>query len=62
MTPRERELLDLVAAGLDNPAIARRLGLSEKTVRNTLSTVLTKLGVPTRARAIVLAREAGMGS
>lgn len=61
LTPREAELLDLVARGLDNPAIARQLGLSEKTVRNTLSTVLTKLGVPTRARAIVAAREAGLG-
>ena len=61
LTAREREVLDLVAAGLDNLSIARRLTLSSKTVRNHLSNILTKLQVADRAQAIVRAREAGMG-
>ncbi len=61
LTSREREVLDLVAAGLDNLSIARRLTLSSKTVRNHLSNILTKLQVADRAQAIVRAREAGMG-
>lgn len=61
LTDREREVLDLVAAGLDNLSIARRLSLSPKTVRNHLSNILTKLQVTDRAQAIVRAREAGLG-
>lgn len=61
LTDREREVLDLVARGLDNAAIARRLALSPKTVRNHLSNILTKLQVADRAQAIVRAREAGLG-
>lgn len=61
LTDREREILDLVAAGLDNAAVARRLTLSPKTVRNHLSNVFTKLQVADRAQAIVRAREAGLG-
>ncbi|MFN8022591.1 MAG: response regulator transcription factor [Acidimicrobiales bacterium] len=61
LTDREREVLDLVAAGLDNLSIARRLALSPKTVRNHLSNILTKLQVTDRAQAIVRAREAGLG-
>lgn len=61
LTVREREVLDLVAAGLDNLSIARRLAVSSKTVRNHLSNILTKLQVADRAQAIVRAREAGMG-
>ena len=61
LTDREREVLDLVAAGLDNLSIARRLSLSSKTVRNHLSNILTKLQVADRAQAIVRAREAGLG-
>lgn len=61
LTDREREVLDLVAQGLANPAIAGRLGLSQKTVRNHVSNVLTKLQVSDRAQAIVQARDAGMG-
>ncbi len=61
LTAREREVLDLVASGLDNLSIARRLTLSSKTVRNHLSNILTKLQVADRAQAIVRAREAGMG-
>jgi pimeloyl-ACP methyl ester carboxylesterase/DNA-binding CsgD family transcriptional regulator len=62
LTPRERELLDLIAEGRDNDEIARRLHLSNKTVRNHITRIFAKLGVTTRAQAIVRARDAGMGS
>lgn len=62
LTQREREVLELVAQGLDNRRIAHRLALSDKTVRNHLSTVLTKLGVADRAAAIAKARDAGLGA
>jgi DNA-binding NarL/FixJ family response regulator len=61
LTGREREVLDLVAAGLDNTAISRRLSLSPKTVRNVVATVLAKLAVRDRSAAIVRAREEGLG-
>lgn len=61
LTAREHEVLDQLAQGLDNHAIARRLGINEKTVRNHVSNVFTKLQVPDRPHAIVKAREAGMG-
>ncbi|MEU6788005.1 response regulator transcription factor [Nonomuraea angiospora] len=61
LTEREHEVLGLVARGLDNAAIARRLGVSAKTVRNYVSNVLTKLHVTDRSAAIVRAREAGLG-
>jgi pimeloyl-ACP methyl ester carboxylesterase/DNA-binding CsgD family transcriptional regulator len=60
LTPREREILELVAHGLDNEIIAARLRLSEKTVRNHITPIFGKLGVTTRAQAIVRAREAGL--
>ena len=62
LTDREREVLDLVAAGLDNETIARRLGLSPKTVRNHLANVLARLALPDRSAAIVRAREEGLGT
>ena len=62
LTPRERELLELLAHGLDNLQIAAHLGLTEKTVRNKVSAVFDKLDVATRAQAIVRAREAGFGA
>ena len=58
---REREILDLVAAGLGNAAIADRLALSPKTVANYLTSVFAKLGVADRSQAIVKARDAGLG-
>lgn len=58
LTPAEAEVLDLVAQGLGNRAIADRLGKSPKTVRNQVSVVLSKLGVRSRAEAIVLVRDA----
>ena len=62
LTDREREVLDLVARGCDNPTIARRLFLSEKTVRNHVSACLTKLQVASRAEAVAMARDGGLGS
>jgi DNA-binding NarL/FixJ family response regulator len=61
LSEREREVLALIAAGEPNAAIAYRLFLSEKTVRNYVSSIFAKLDVPDRAAAIVLAREAGLG-
>lgn len=61
LTPRELEILSLIAQGLSNSAIAERLVLSPKTVRNQVSTVFGKLQVASRAEAIVRAREAGLG-
>lgn len=61
LTPRERATLQLIARGLSNERIADELSLSEKTVRNYVSHILDKLGVATRAEAIVLARESGYG-
>jgi pimeloyl-ACP methyl ester carboxylesterase/DNA-binding CsgD family transcriptional regulator len=55
LTPAETAVLGLIAEGLDNHAIAARLGKSEKTVRNQVSTILDKLGVESRAQAIVAA-------
>ena len=62
LTEREREMLELVAAGLGNHEIARRLVLSEKTVRNHVSAILVKLQVPDRAAAVAKARDAGLGT
>lgn len=61
LTPREHDVLELVAQGLDNDTIAGRLGISEKTVRNQVSIIFSKLGVNSRALAVVRAREAGFG-
>ncbi|WP_396278745.1 response regulator [Kibdelosporangium aridum] len=61
LTAREREVLDLVAAGLGNAVIARQLHLAPKTVSNHISAIFAKLRVVDRAAAIVRAREAGLG-
>ena len=61
LTEREREVLGLIAQGHNNEEIARRLVLSQKTVRNHVSNIFSKLQVADRAQAIVRAREAGMG-
>jgi DNA-binding NarL/FixJ family response regulator len=60
LTDRERELLEMVAQGLDNAHIGAKLSLADQTVRNYLSRIYTKLGVNSRAEAIVWARERGM--
>jgi pimeloyl-ACP methyl ester carboxylesterase/DNA-binding CsgD family transcriptional regulator len=61
LSPREREVLALVAEGFGNAQIAARLSISEKTVRNHVSNLFDKLGVWTRAQAIVFARDRGFG-
>jgi DNA-binding NarL/FixJ family response regulator len=61
LTEREREILDLVARGLTNAAIARRLVVSDKTVRNHVSNVFGKIHVADRAEAVARARDAGLG-
>lgn len=61
LTDREREVLELIAAGHGNAAIAGRLSLSPKTVRNNVSSIFSKLQVADRSEAIVRARRAGLG-
>lgn len=61
LTHRERDVLDLIATGCGNHDIARRLALSDKTVRNHVSTIITKLHVRDRAAAVAKARDAGLG-
>jgi DNA-binding NarL/FixJ family response regulator len=61
LTEREREILELIAQGLTNPAIAEKLVLSPKTIRNHVSNIFSKLQVSDRSQAIVKARQAGMG-
>ncbi|MDY0066651.1 MAG: alpha/beta fold hydrolase [Steroidobacteraceae bacterium] len=60
LTARETAILRLVAQGEGNMEIASRLFISEKTVRNHLTSIFEKLGVDSRARAIVLARDRGL--
>jgi DNA-binding NarL/FixJ family response regulator len=62
LTPREREVLDLIAAGRSNGAIARQLVISPKTVSNHISAIFAALQVADRATAIVRARRAGLGN
>jgi len=61
LTPHELEVLQLIAQGLTHNAIAEKLFLSPKTVRNQVFTIFNKLQVANRAEAIVRAREAGLG-
>jgi DNA-binding NarL/FixJ family response regulator len=61
LTEREHEVLALLAGGSDNAAVARRLGVSGKTVRNHVSNIITKLHVVDRSGAIIRARDAGLG-
>jgi DNA-binding NarL/FixJ family response regulator len=61
LSEREREVLGLIAEGAGNADIARRLFLSDKTVRNYVSSILAKLGVESRSQAIVAAHQAGLG-
>jgi pimeloyl-ACP methyl ester carboxylesterase/DNA-binding CsgD family transcriptional regulator len=59
LSPREREVLELITKGLGNAEIAERLSISEKTVRNHVSNLFDKLGVWTRAQAMVFANDRG---
>jgi DNA-binding NarL/FixJ family response regulator len=61
LTPREREVLDLLATGRSNSVIAGHLGLSLKTVNNLTSSIFTKLHVAGRTEAALLARDEGLG-
>jgi DNA-binding NarL/FixJ family response regulator len=61
LSEREREILDLIAQGHRNPAIAKQLVLSPNTVRNHVSSIFAKLQVADRAQANIRAREAGLG-
>lgn len=62
LTDREHEVLDLVALGLTNAAIAARLVISDKTVRNHVSNIFAKLHITDRAAAVARARDAGYGT
>jgi DNA-binding NarL/FixJ family response regulator len=61
LTERERDILSGLVRGEANAQIARGLGVTEKTVRNYLTTVFDKLGVDSRVKAAILARDAGIG-
>ncbi|HEU0045272.1 PAS domain S-box protein [Sphingomonas sp.] len=61
LSRREREVLELIALGLDDRAIAERLGLSGNTVRNHVSRLYAKIGVNRRSAAVIWARERGIG-
>jgi pimeloyl-ACP methyl ester carboxylesterase/DNA-binding CsgD family transcriptional regulator len=61
LTARESEVLDLIARGLANAEIAPRLKISAKTLRNHITSIFAKLGLTSRAQAIVRARDAGLG-
>ena len=61
LTRREHQVLELLAQGLDNGTIAEMLSISEKTVRNQVSTIFGKLGVNSRAQAVARARDTGFG-
>jgi pimeloyl-ACP methyl ester carboxylesterase/DNA-binding CsgD family transcriptional regulator len=62
LTPRERAVLERIADGMDNTELAASLGVSEKTVRNHITRLFDKIRVKHRYEAIVLAREAGLGT
>jgi DNA-binding NarL/FixJ family response regulator len=61
LTSREREVLDLIAAGVRNTEIARRMAIAPKTVANHVAAIFSKLQVADRSQAIILARDAGLG-
>ncbi len=60
LSNRERQVLERLARGESNDAIGQELGIATQTVRNYISTVYDKLGVHSRAKAIVWARERGI--
>ena len=62
LSPREKEVLDLLAAGRAPRDVANRLGLAPKTVGNVVSNILTKLQLTDRGQAAIVARQAGLGA
>ncbi len=61
LTSRERQVLDLIAAGVRNPEIAQRMSIAPKTVANHIAAIFAKLQVADRNQAIIMARDAGLG-
>ncbi len=61
LTPRELEVLELIAQGVNNSQIAQKLVVTDKTVRNHITSIFSKLQVADRAQAIIMAKDAGMG-
>jgi DNA-binding NarL/FixJ family response regulator len=61
LSSRARQVLELVATGLGNQEIGRTLGLAEKTVKHSMTNVLTKLQVRSRVEAALLAARIGLG-
>jgi DNA-binding NarL/FixJ family response regulator len=62
LTPRERDVLDLLVRGLSNPEICRELGISEATAKTHVARVLQKLDVRDRVQAVIYAYEKGIVS
>ena len=62
LSERERQVLELVGAGLPNKRIAMRLGISEKTVKAHLTNVFRQIGVADRTQAALWARSNGFGT
>ncbi|UZK67935.1 LuxR C-terminal-related transcriptional regulator [Sphingomonas sp. M1-B02] len=62
MSPREREVLELICQDKDDSAIAEALGLSPNTVRNHIARLYAKIRVNRRSAAVIWARERGIGS
>ena len=60
LTPREREVLDLLVQGLSNPEICRELVISEATAKTHVAKILQKLGVRDRVQAVIYAYETGL--
>ena len=61
LTDREFQVLQFIARGRSNAEIVRELGIADKTVRNNVSMILTKLAVVSRAEAVAKTRDAGIG-